>query len=246
GDIVGGLPRVEEIFERRIAKHSALVSPVAGVVTEIRQTDKENIISVLPETEKKGTGLPTAVDFKLSLFRTPLVKKDDRVMVGQILTDGPADLNELFKFAGRNFTEEYIINEINNIYELQGASISRKHIEIIIRQMFSRHRIKDPGSTAFEVGEVVEQVDLIDANLEARKHDHAEAVAETLLFGISEVSLTTDSFLAAVSFQQSTKMLIKTALRGGVDYLKGLKENVIVGRLIPAGTGLKPGYGDDF
>ncbi|MBI4135993.1 MAG: DNA-directed RNA polymerase subunit beta' [Candidatus Vogelbacteria bacterium] len=236
GDIVGGLPRVEEIFERRLPKHPAAVSAAAGVVTEVRQTDKENIIAVIPDTKKE------AIEYKFSLFRTAMVKTGDRVAAGQLLTDGPVDLLELFRYGGKDATEEYIISEINNIYELQGASITRKHIEVIIRQMFSRWRIKEPGGTPFEIGEIVEQSDLAEANQEAVKRNLDRAAAEIMLLGISEVSLTASSFLAAVSFQQTAKMLIKTALRGGLDRLRGLKENVIVGRLIPAGTGLKPDY----
>ena len=135
-----------------------------------------------------------------------------------------------------------IIAEISNIYELQGASIARKHIEVIIRQMFSRHRIKSAGGTEFEPGDVVENELLTVENARAKGAGQELAASEPLLLGISDVSLTSSSFLAAVSFQQSTKMLIKTALRGGLDRLRGLKENVIVGRLIPAGTGLKSDY----
>ncbi|MEK7209220.1 MAG: DNA-directed RNA polymerase subunit beta' [Patescibacteria group bacterium] len=245
GDIVGGLPRVEEIFECRTPKHQAAVASTAGVVAEVKQTDKENIIMILPTPADKDKKSPTAtepVEYKVSLFRTALVKVGDRVAPGQILTDGPADLHELFRAAGREITEEYIIREISNIYELQGASITRKHIEVIIRQMFSRRRIKKNDQTTFEVGEIVDQTNWLEANQEAKKHSGDGGEAEVMLFGISEVSLTSSSFLAAVSFQQATKILIKTALAGGLDRLRGLKENVIVGRLIPAGTGLKPDY----
>ncbi|MBI2097635.1 MAG: DNA-directed RNA polymerase subunit beta' [Candidatus Vogelbacteria bacterium] len=242
GDIVGGLPRVEEIFERRLPRHPAAVSVAAAVVAEVRQSDKENVIMVLPDDRGKKAASQTPIEYKFSLFRTALVKGGDRVVAGQLLTDGPADLMELFRYAGKDATEEYIIGEINNIYELQGASITRKHLEVIIRQMFSRRRVKEIGGTPFEVGEIVEQSDLAEANQDALKRGLDRATAETMLLGISEVSLTASSFLAAVSFQQSTKMLIKTALRGGLDRLRGLKENVIVGRLIPAGTGLKSDY----
>ena len=117
-----------------------------------------------------------------------------------------------------------------------------KHLELIIRQMFSRRLVKDGGDTQFESGEVIENVELLEANDGVKKKGGKEAVAETLLLGISEVSLTTSSFLAAVSFQQATKVLIRTAIKGGLDKLRGLKENVIIGRLIPAGTGLEPDY----
>jgi DNA-directed RNA polymerase subunit beta' len=246
GDIVGGLPRVEEVFERRVPKRGAVVSEIAGLVTEIRTLEKEQVIVILVDratsTKKSSPTKNETVEYKAPLARTVLVKVGDPVTAGQIITDGSANLATLFKYAGRAATEEYIITEISNIYELQGASISRKHIEVIIRQMFSRHRIKSAGGTDFEPGDVVEYELLTAENTKAKDAGRELAVAEPLLLGISDVSLTSSSFLAAVSFQQSTKMLIKTALRGGLDRLRGLKENVIVGRLIPAGTGLKAGY----
>ena len=245
GDIVGGLPRVEEVFERRVPKRGAVVSEIAGLVTEIRTLEKEQVIVILagPTSGKKsGSAKNETVEYKVPLARTVLVKVGDAVTAGQIITDGSANLATLFKYAGRANTEEYIITEISNIYELQGASISRKHIEVIIRQMFSRHRIKSAGGTDFEPGDVVEYELITAENAKAKEAGREFALTEPLLLGISDVSLTSSSFLAAVSFQQSTKMLIKTALRGGLDRLRGLKENVIVGRLIPAGTGLKADY----
>ncbi|MEK7622129.1 MAG: DNA-directed RNA polymerase subunit beta' [Patescibacteria group bacterium] len=247
GDIVGGLPRVEEVFERRIPKHGAVVSEVAGVVTEIRTSEKEQVVVILAERGsggKKSTTGAEAVEYKVSLARSVLVKVNDQVAAGQIITDGSANLSALFKYAGRAATEEYIIAEISNIYELQGASIARKHIEVVIRQMFSRYRIKGAGGTEFEPGDIVEYEILTAENARITKLGRDGATVEPLFLGISDVSLTSSSFLAAVSFQQSTKMLIKTALRGGLDRLRGLKENVIVGRLIPAGTGLKADYDD--
>ena len=248
GDIVGGLPRVEEIFERRNPKNPALISQVDGVVSEVKADNKEVTITILADAGQKsgkkkgGSGAGQTVEYQAPLIREPLVKAGDSVTVGQFLTDGPADLQELFRFAGRDATEEYIINEINRIYELQGASISRKHIEVIIRQMFSRRRIKQSGDTPFDPGEVVEYRAFWEANRLAREAGGVEATGEVVLLGISEVSLATENFISAVSFAQSTKVLIRTAVRGGLDKLDSLKENVIVGRLIPAGTGLRPDY----
>ncbi|MEK7586766.1 MAG: DNA-directed RNA polymerase subunit beta', partial [Patescibacteria group bacterium] len=238
GDIVGGLPRVEEIFERRIPKNQGLISTVNGVVTEIKIGDKEMVIEILAE-DLAGAKTGATEEFTTMTMRTALVKKGDEVKKGQVLTDGPLSLTELFNLAGPSATEEYVISEINKIYELQGASISRKHLEIIIKQMFSRKRVKNPGDTNFEIGEVVEAVDLAESNAEAKKAGGAIAVVEDTILGISEVALNSGSFLASVSFQQSTRTLIKTAVRVGLDRLRGLKENVIIGRLIPAGTGLK-------
>lgn len=243
GDIVGGLPRVEEIFERRSPKNPALVSTVDGMVLEVKKDHKQTVITILaaPGT-KLAKGKSENVEFVVPLLREVLVKKGDEVKRGQLLTDGPADLQEMFRFSGKAETEEYIIDEISKIYELQGASISRKHIELIIRQMFSRRKIKQAGSSNFDQGEIVENHDLLESNTVGKKKNGEDATAETVLLGISEVSLNTGSFISAVAFGQPTRVLIRTAVKGGVAKLRGLKENVIVGRLIPAGTGLRPDF----
>ena len=246
-DIVGGLPRVEEIFERRTPKNPALVSPVDGQVTEIRNAGKEYIINVLVEPEHRKKSGDSSLEFTVPFIRTILVKKGANIKKGDLLTDGPVELPLLFKLAGKDATENYIIKEINAIYELQGVNIvARKHIELIVRQMFSRRRIKDPGDTKFTTGEIVELFELSEENELIKSNGQQEATAEITLLGISEVALSTSSFLSAVSFQHTTKVLIDTAIKGSVDHLKGLKENVIIGRLIPAGTGLIPDYGKEL
>jgi DNA-directed RNA polymerase subunit beta' len=163
------------------------------------------------------------------------------------LTDGSADIAEMFRLGGKELVEEYIIEEINKVYELQSASIGRKHTEIIIRQMFSRRKIKDAGETNFSAGDIVENTALIEENQriveingkDADAKDSGQAKAETVVLGITEVSLRTKSWLSAASFQNTNRVLIENAIKGGVDSLRGLKENVIIGRLIPAGTGFK-------
>jgi DNA-directed RNA polymerase subunit beta' len=243
GDIVGGLPRVEEIFERRSPKNPALISPVDGTVAGIKRDHKQVTISILAAPgSKTAKSKGEMVEYSAPLSRDVLVKKGDEVKRGQFLTAGPADLQEMFRYTGRAATEEYIIDEISKIYELQGASISRKHIELIIRQMFSRRKVKNPGATNFDPGELVDQSELAVQNQEAKNKGGDEAVADTVLLGISEVSLNTTSFIAALAFGQTTKVLIRTAIKGGLDKLKGLKENVILGRLIPAGTGLRKDF----
>jgi DNA-directed RNA polymerase subunit beta' len=239
GDIVGGLPRVEEIFERRIPKNPALISEIDGTVLEVKTDNRESTLTILVDKTSKHTKTKEdSLEYKIPLSREVVVKKGQEVKVGQLLTDGPADLQQLSKLAGRNVAEEYIINEVTKVYELVGAAISRKHLEIIIRQMFSRRKIRQAGDTSFDVGDIVENVELVESNEAIKASGGKEAVGEAVLLGISEVSLTTSSFVAAVAFGQSTRVLIKTAIRGGLDRLRGLKENVIVGRLIPAGTGL--------
>jgi DNA-directed RNA polymerase subunit beta' len=238
GDITSGLPRVEEVFENRSPKNPAVVAKLDGVVSEIKVEGKDKMIIVLPdEGEKSKTKSNT--EYLVNYHRVILVKVGDKVKKGDVLTDGSVDLDELFKYTGKEKTQNYIIHEITKIYELQGEPVSRKHIEVIIRQMFSRRKIKSVGDTRFSQGDIVSQSDLIKENDEAKAAGKEEAKAEPLLLGITEVSLSRKSFLSSASFQHTTRMLIQNALKGTVDELKGLKENVIIGRLIPAGSGFK-------
>jgi DNA-directed RNA polymerase subunit beta' len=241
-DITTGLPRIEEIFERRIPKNPAIISETEGEVFEIKDKDgKEKIIKVLSDLSdgKAKAGSKNEIEYLVPFRRTPIVKVGQKVKKGELLTDGSADIAEIFKFGGKELVEEYIIREINKVYELQSASISRKHTEIIIRQMFSRRKIKDAGETNFSIGDIVENTAFIEENNRVVKSKQEEAKAETIVLGITEVSLRTKSWLSAASFQNTNRVLIENAVKGGVDSLRGLKENVIIGRLIPAGTGFK-------
>jgi len=242
-DITTGLPRVEEIFERRLPKSPATVSVSDGEVVEVIDNGKDKMIKVLSDLKtdnkisasgKKGN----EVEYTVTSRRQILVKVGSKVKKGDLLTDGSADINEIVKYGGKEVAEEYIVDEINKVYDLQSASISRKHIEIIIRQMFSRKRIKDAGDTTFSPGEIVENIELIEENNRIESENGGrKAEAGTIVLGITEVSLTTKSWLSAASFQNTNRVLINNAIRGGVDNLRGLKENVIIGNLIPAGTG---------
>jgi len=234
-DITAGLPRVEEIFERRLPKNPAVVAHDDGTVIELRVEGAVRSIVVLNDTKVDGKSNETV--YELPPHRMTIVAKGDSVKKGDIMTDGSADIGEIFKYGGRERAEEYIIHEINKVYELQGASIARKHIEIIIRQMFSRKKVKDAGDTGFSPSEIVEAIELLDENARMKETGQAEAKADGLVLGISETALTTKSWLSAASFQNTNRVLITNAIRGGVDTLRGLKENVIIGRLIPAGTG---------
>ncbi|MEK7066101.1 MAG: hypothetical protein AAB965_00845 [Patescibacteria group bacterium] len=169
----------------------------------------------------------------------PLVKVGDQVKKGDIITDGSADIDEVFKYAGKEKAMNYVISEVNKLYELQGESVSRKHIEIIVRQMFSRKRVKNSGNTGLSVGDLTTDFEFVNANVKAKEAGGEEAKAEPIAMGITEVSLSRKSFLSAASFQHTTRILINSAIRGTSDKLVGLKENVIIGRLIPAGTGFK-------
>ncbi|HMP67188.1 MAG TPA: DNA-directed RNA polymerase subunit beta' [Candidatus Paceibacterota bacterium] len=236
GDITQGLPRVEEVFERRKPKSPCLIAKMDGIISEIKEDGKDKIIVISPKDATKAKSKKNT-EYVVTHIRTPLVKVGDEVLKGQFLTDGSADISEIFKYAGQDKAEDYIINQINKVYELQGESVSRKHIEIIVRQMFSRVKVIDGGDTKYTVGDVVSRDDLLEENKTVEKSNKLKAKAEPVVLGITEVSLSRKSFLSAASFQHTTKVLINAAIRGAEDVLDGLKENVILGRIIPAGTG---------
>lgn len=241
GDITAGLPRVEEIFEKRKPKNPAVISHLDGVVSEIKMIGHDRIIVITPELgEVKTKKLDN--EYVVIPSRSILVRIGQEVKKGDLLTDGSADLDELFKYAGREKTEDYIIHEVSKLYELQGAAVSHKHIELIVRQMFSRRKIRDAGDTVFTRGDVVEVSEFVEENEKMKSEGKEEAKGDPVIMGISEVSLSRASFLSAASFQHTPRVLIQAAIRGAQDELVGLKENVIIGRLIPAGTGFEGGY----
>ena len=234
GDITQGLPRVEEIFEKRKPKNPAAISYVDGIISDIITEGEEQLIVVIPDaSEKKKKN----EEYKISRHRTLFVKKGDEVKKGQIMSDGSSDIGDLFKYGGKEATTDYIIAEINKPYELQGESVSRKHIEVVVRQMFSRFRVKDPGDTRLSESDIVEAYELERENEMAEESGGLPAKTISVVMGITEASLSRKSFLAAASFQHTTRVLIASAVRGKKDELVGLMENTILGRLIPAGTG---------
>jgi DNA-directed RNA polymerase subunit beta' len=244
GDITQGLPRVEEVFEKRKPKSSAVVSRVDGVVTGIKDMGKEKVITILPNIESKNNSTDitkskkaTEIEYEFSFKRVSLVKVGDKVFKGQLLTDGSADIDELFKFGGKNKAMNYVITEVNKLYELQGEAVSRKHIEIIVKQMFSQMKVINAGDTKVSEGDIIDELDYQRENEEALASGGKGMTTESLVMGITESSLARKSFLSAASFQHTNRVLINNAVRGSVDNLVGLKENVIIGRLIPAGTG---------
>jgi DNA-directed RNA polymerase subunit beta' len=236
-DITMGLPRVEDIFERQTPKAQAVVCKIDGVVSDIKHGEKDDLIITVLGEAGGGKKEKKEVEHSVSFRRSPIVKIGQEVKAGDLLTDGYADIEELFKYGGRDRAQRYIISEINKIYETQGASISRKHLEIIVRQMFSRLRVKQAGDSNFSVGEIVEESELHEENARVRRNNGEEAKADRLVLGITEVALTKESWLSSASFQNTSRVLIEAAVQGKVDRLYGLKENVILGRLIPAGTG---------
>jgi DNA-directed RNA polymerase subunit beta' len=236
GDITSGLPRVEEVFEKRSPKNPAVISKSDGIVSEIKEEGREKVIVVAPAAGQ-GKKDGSAYEYLAPYPRVPLVKEGSTVVKGQILTDGSADLDELFEYAGRAAVQEYIITEASKIYELQGAPVSRKHLEVVVKQMFSRVKISEAGDTDYSVGDVIEDWEYARALKDMEEAGKIAPKAHETVLGIKESALSRRSFLSAASFEQTTKILINAALRGSVDRLRGLKENVILGRLIPSGTG---------
>jgi len=240
GDVTQGLPRVEEVFEKRLPKIPALIAKHEGVVVDIRREGNGRVIVIAPNMEAEGAPKKKDnVEYDVSPRRVALVSKGDTVVAGQIMTDGSAYLPDLFKFGTTEQTQNYIISEINKIYEMQGVTISRKHIELIVKQMMSRVKITAPGDSHFTPGDVVEEWIFVDTNNNLKAAGNEVAKADKLITGITESSLSRKSFLSAASFQNTTRVLINAAVKGSEDNLAGLMENVIIGRLIPAGTGFK-------
>ncbi|MBI4837388.1 MAG: DNA-directed RNA polymerase subunit beta' [Candidatus Portnoybacteria bacterium] len=242
GDITQGLPRVDEIFEVRPPKGRALISEVEGKVLSVETKENKKIITIRGMTGKSSKERPGIVEYSVSLDRGIWVVKDDKVLSGQQLTEGHIDLRDLFRLAGKETVQRYIIKEVQNIYTSQGEGINDKYIEIIIRQMFSRVKVLDAGDTNLIAGEIIERGYFLEENEVVSKRGGRPAKVQDLIMGISRVSLSTTSWLSAASFQETAKVLIDAAVQGKEDKLKGLKENVIIGKLIPAGTGLKQDF----
>ncbi len=234
-DITHGLPRVDEIFEARSPKGKAILSEEDGVIENIDEEDNLKIIKLKVSKNKKSK----IIEYPISRTVKVFVKPHDKISKGDQLCEGSLDLKELFEYKGKDAVERYAINEIEKIYVTEGNNINDKHIEIILKQMFSRVIIKDSGDTDFVVGEVIEKSQFLEANREMKARGKKPARAKQLLVGISKAALSTESFLSSASFQETNRILVAAATEGKEDKLRGLKENVIIGRLIPAGTGYR-------
>ena len=239
-DITQGLPRVEELFECRIPKGKAALAELNGKVTNIEDNKGQKTITIEGWQELKNKKRKKISKDYIAPLQTGIwVQKNDEVFQGQQLWEGSVDLKELFKLAGQEALQRYIIKEIQGIYSTQGEGLNNKHIEVIIHQMLARVRVKDRGETNLLDGAVIEKDIFFDTNDKAKKLGKKPATAVQILMGITKVALSTESFLSSASFQETVKILIKAASEGRVDHLRGLKENVIIGKLIPAGTGYK-------
>ncbi len=230
-DITGGLPRVAELFEARRPKDPATISEIDGVVKfgDIKRGKRE--IFVHPEQ-----GEPQLYEVQASKHLR--VHEGDRVRAGDRLTEGPVNPHDILRIKGPRAVQEYLVNEIQEVYRLQGVKINDKHIGVIVRQMLQKVRVVDPGDTDFLEGEAVDRLTFRERNDRVVKKGGKPATSEPLLLGITKASLTTQSFISAASFQETTRVLTDAAIKGAKDDLLGLKENIIIGHLIPAGTGI--------
>ena len=230
-DITGGLPRVAELFEARKPKEFAVVSEIDGVVSFGKDTKGKRKVIVTPEVGE-------AREYLIPKGKHISAHEGDHVRAGEPLMDGSSNPHDILTILGEKALAKYLVDEVQEIYRLQGVRINDKHIEVIVRQMLRRVRIKEVGDTEFLVGDQVEKWRFEEANQKVEEKGGEPATAEPLLLGITKASLSTESFISAASFQETTKVLTEAAINGKVDRLAGLKENVIMGRLIPAGTGL--------
>jgi len=230
-DITGGLPRVAELFEARKPKDFAVISEIDGVVSFGKDAKGKRKILVTPEVgEEKEYLIPKGKHIS--------VQEGDRVTPGDALMDGVNNPHDLLAIKGEKELARYLVDEVQEVYRLQGVKINDKHMEVIVRQMLRRVRITDPGDTAFIADEQVERYRFQEENDKVMAQGGQPAIGDPLLLGITKASLSTQSFISAASFQETTRVLTEASLSGKTDYLRGLKENVIMGRLIPAGTGL--------
>jgi len=231
-DIVGGLPRVAELFEVRKPKDLAVVSEIDGIVSFGPETKGKRKVIVTPETGD-------AKEYLVPRGKHITAQEGDFVEAGECLTEGNPELHDILKIKGEKVLARYLVEEIQDVYRFQGVNINDKHIEIIVRQMLKKVAIIDSGDTTFLIGEQADKSKFMEENARVIREGLKPAVAEPLVLGITQSSLSTDSFISAASFQETTKVLTEASLMGKEDHLRGLKENVIVGRLIPAGTGYR-------
>ena len=234
-DITGGLPRVAELFEARKPREIAVISEIDGLVSMGKDYKGKRRVVVTPEGGGK------AEDYLIPKGKHISVREGDFVRAGEPLMDGAANPHDILKVKGEKVLARWLVDEVQEVYRLQGVRINDKHIEVIVRQMLRRVKVRNPGDTDFLVEEQVDKLVLEDANTKALEAEGEAAVADPALLGITKASLSTDSFISAASFQETTRVLTEASINGKVDYLRGLKENVIMGRLVPAGTGFK-GY----
>jgi DNA-directed RNA polymerase subunit beta' len=230
-DITGGLPRVAELFEVRKPKENAVLTEINGTVSFGQYSKGRRKVLITPD-------MGDAIEYVIPKGKHVSVLEGDYVRAGEALMDGSANPHDILRIRGIKELAKYLVDEVQEVYRLQGVSINDKHIEVIVRQMLRQVTVTQVGDSNFLLGEHIEKARFEEENQKIVENGGKPALAEPLLQGITKASLSTESFISAASFQETTKVLSDAAVAGKVDYLKGLKENVIMGRLIPAGTGL--------
>jgi DNA-directed RNA polymerase subunit beta' len=231
-DITGGLPRVVELFEARRPKEPAVITEIDGLVKYGDVAKQHRKIFVTSDDgEAREYQLPRGAHIS--------VQEGERVKAGEALMDGPIDPHDILRVKGEKELQRYLVDEIQEVYRLQGVNINDKHIEVITRQMMRWVKVEEVGDSEFLIDEVVDRFRFLSENDRLAKAGKNPATGHPLLLGITKASLSTDSFISAASFQETTRVLTEAAISGRIDHLRGLKENVIMGRLIPAGTGME-------
>ena len=235
GDITQGLPRVEELFEARKPKNNAIIAEIDGII-HIGKSEKNDLqqVTIEPFDTKNLQSREYIIPYGIM----PSVKEGDEIKAGDNITDGAKNPHDILRICGLKETHRYLVKEVQKVYKSQGVEINDKHIEVMVRQMLHKVKIEESGSTEFLPGEFVDMNVFEATNTKAIEENRAPAVAKPILLGITKASLATDSFLSAASFQETTRVLTDAAIKGKIDSLIGLKENVIIGKLIPAGTGM--------
>jgi DNA-directed RNA polymerase subunit beta' len=229
-DITQGLPRVEELFEARKPKGLAIVSEIAGKV-RVEETKKKRIVYVMSESgEENSYDIPFGSRLKVS--------NGDEIGAGDEITEGSVNPHDVLRIKGLLGVKNYLLSEVQKVYRLQGVDINDKHLEVVVKQMTRKIKIEDSGDTDLLPGTLIDMFDYEEENARVEALGGTPAVGNVALLGITKAALATDSFLSAASFQETTRVLTDAAIKGKIDPLLGLKENVIIGKLIPAGTGL--------
>jgi DNA-directed RNA polymerase subunit beta' len=231
GDIVQGLPRVEELLEARKPKEAAILSEKPGRARVTKEDDMTRLFLVFSEGVEEEIIVPAGLNV--------IVEDGEEITVGTTLTDGPPNPHDIVRLLGIQSAQKFLVDEVQSVYRSQGVDIADKHIEVIVRQMTRKLRVEEPGDTILLPGELLEKHELEVENVKSRNIGTRESVVSSVLLGITKASLNTESFISAASFQETTRILTEAAVEGKKDWLRGLKENVIIGRLIPAGTGFQ-------